>query len=218
VWWRRAAPDPRLGVPIELGSCQTHHVGDVLMVGEGLSSKGFAAEQTPPALDQVEPGGAHRDEDLLEPRMRGQPVANGTAAVTGEVVGDEVEIPVGKGVVQPLQQRKVAGGIAREGGLRQRLPVLYRQRAIDPDLVRAAIIVQEDFDAVAVNGPARRRWEVARGYRAEFVDTDDPPPLGRLGVERDDGGPFGAKSGSLLVAHSRVRRQRTPSWRKMRRT
>jgi len=85
-WW--ATPDPRLGVPIELGGCQTHHVGDVFIVGEGLSGEGFAAEETPPALDQVQPGGADGDEGVLDARVSGQPVPNGTAAVTGEVVGD----------------------------------------------------------------------------------------------------------------------------------
>jgi hypothetical protein len=65
-------------------------------------------------------------------------------------------------------------------------------------------------DAVAVDGPARGRWEVARRYRPELVDAEDRRACGRRGVERDDGGPFGTKSGSLLLAHSRVRRQRTP--------
>jgi hypothetical protein len=58
-------------------------------------------------------------------------------------------------------------------------------------------------------------------YGAEFVDAEN----GRLRrwrrVERDDPGPLGtlgAKWGSLLVAHKRVWRQRTPSCRKMRRT
>lgn len=37
-----------------------------------------------------------------------------------------------------------------------------------------------------------------------------------LGVERDDRGPFGTKSGSALSAHDRARRQGMPSRRKMR--
>jgi hypothetical protein len=214
----RTAPDPRCGVPIELGGCQTHHVGDVFMVGEGLAGERFAAEEAPPALDEVEPGGADGDEGVLDARMRREPVPNGAAAVTGEVVGDQIEVPVRVGVIEPLQQREVAGSIARRCGLRQRLPILHCQRAIDPDFVQSPLVIQRRLDAVAVDGPARGRWEVAGRYRAELVDAEDRRAGGRLGVERDDGGPFGTKSGSLLLAHSRVRRQRTPSWRKMRRT
>jgi hypothetical protein len=60
VWRWRTAPDPGLGVPIELGGCQTHHGGEVFVVGEGVSGKGAAAEETPPALDQVQPRSARQ--------------------------------------------------------------------------------------------------------------------------------------------------------------
>jgi hypothetical protein len=71
---------------------------------------------------------------------------------------------------------------------------------------------------MSVHGPAGGRWEIARGYGAELVDAQDRGAFGWLGVEPDDAGPFGTKLGSLLLAHKRVCRQRTPSVRKMRRT
>jgi hypothetical protein len=67
-----------------------------------LAGKRFTAEEPPPVLNEVEPGGANRDEGVLDPRMRAEPVADGATAVTGELVGDEGEISLGKGVVQRL--------------------------------------------------------------------------------------------------------------------
>jgi hypothetical protein len=65
---------------------------------------------------------------------------------------------------------------------------------------------------------ARRTGPGARAHRAKFVDAEDRRALRWVRVERDDLTLFGAKSGSRLVAHKRVRRQRTPSRRKIRRT
>ena len=56
----------------------------------------------------------------------------------------------------------------------------------------------------------------ARGYRPEFVRADGRP--GWVGVERDDGGPFGPKFRSELFAQEWVCRQGTPSVTRMRRT
>jgi hypothetical protein len=103
----------------------------------------------------------------------------------------------------------------------QDLAGAHAQRAIDPDLLQSAVIIQRHRDAVAIRGPARSRWEVPGRYGAELVDADNRRPFRGCGVERDDARPFGtlgAQSGSLLVAHRRVRRQRTPSRRKRRRT
>lgn len=142
--------------------------------------------------------------------------------MAGEIVSDEIEIAVRIGVIEGLEQREIAGGVARERergcGLGQRLSIPDAERTIDPDFIRAALIVQRHFDAVAIDGPAWGWGKVARGYRSKFVDAEDRRLRGRCGVERDDPRPFGAKSGPLLFAQSRVCRQRTPSRRKMRRT
>jgi hypothetical protein len=56
----------------------------------------------------------------------------------------------------------------------------------------------------------------ARGYRPKFIGADGRP--GRVGVERDDGGPFGPPFRSVLLAQEGVWRQETPSESTMRRT
>jgi hypothetical protein len=218
VWWSGTAPDPGVSMPVELGGGQAGGVSDVVCARQRDAGEGFAAEDAPPPFDEVEPGRADWDESVLNTRTPCQPVANRTTAVTGQIVGDQIEVAMRIGVVQRVEQLQVACGIARGRGLGQRLPVADAERAVDPGLLGATLIVQGHFDAVAIGRPARSRWKVARGYWTEFVDAEDRR-LGRwVGVERDDAGPFGTKLGSLLVAHSRVRRQRTPSWRKMRRT
>jgi hypothetical protein len=150
--------------------------------------------------------------------MRGQPLPDRAPAVTGEIVGDEVKIPLRIGVVKGLEQRQIAGGVAGRSGLGQRLPIPDAERPIDPDFLRPALVVQGHFDAVAIPRPARDWWEVPRSHWPEFVDAEDGRLRRRCSVERDEPRPFGTKSGSLLFAHSRVRRQRIPSCRKIRRT
>jgi hypothetical protein len=71
---------------------------------------------------------------------------------------------------------------------------------------------------MTIRRPARSRWEIAGGYGAEFVDTEDGGTFRWGRVELDDADSFGTKSGSLLLAHKRVCRQRTFSCRKIRRT
>jgi hypothetical protein len=100
----------------------------------------------------------------------------------------------------------------------QHVAVAHAQCPVDPDLLASAVRAQRHLDAVASHRPARSRREIAGRYRAAFVDADDRRARGRRGGARDDPGPFGTKSGSLLLAHRRVRRPRTPSRRKMRRT
>ena len=135
---------------IELGRGESSDVGDIVGVSEGLAGKRFTAEDPPPALDEVEPSGAYRNEGLLNAGMRGEPVANGATAVAGEVVRDKVQISVRKGVRQRLERREVASGVARRGGLREDLPIAHTERAIDPDLVQSPLVVQWRFDAVSV--------------------------------------------------------------------
>jgi hypothetical protein len=77
VRWGRASPDPQGGVAIELGRGETGGVGDVGGISQRDAREGCATEDTPPALDQVQPGGASRDEGVLDPRMVCQPLPNG---------------------------------------------------------------------------------------------------------------------------------------------
>jgi hypothetical protein len=215
---RWASPDPGFGVAVELSRGDGGDIRDVSGVGDRHAREGFTPEEAPPALDKVEPGGARWDEGVLETRVSGQPVPDRTTAVAREIVGNEIELTLGIGLVECVQERQLAHRVAGGCGLRQDLAGAHAERAVDPHLLQSAVILQRRLDAVATRGPARRWWEVPGGYRAELVDTDDRRPLGGCGVERDDPGPFGTKSRSLLVAHRRVRRQRTPSRRKMRRT
>jgi len=88
---------------IELGRGESSDVREIVGVSERLAGERFTPEDPPPALNEVEPGRANRDEGVLDSRMRREPVANGSTAVAGEIVRDEIEIPVRKDVVQRLQ-------------------------------------------------------------------------------------------------------------------
>src|SRR5258706_6324265 len=203
---------------VELSGGDAGGRGEIVRVGQGGAGKGCAPKDAPPACDEVEPGGADGNEGVLDARVECQPVANGPTEVAGKVVSNEEEIAAGRGLVECLQQGQIPGGVACGRRLGQPVAVAHAQCPVDPDLLESAVIAQRHLDAVAIHRPARSRREVAGRYGAEFVDADDRRARRRRGVERDDPGPFGTKSGSLLLAHSRVRRQRTPSRRKMRRT
>jgi hypothetical protein len=136
---------------IELSRGNAGDVGDVVVVGKRLPRKCCAPKDASPALDEVQPSGADRDEGVLDPRMRGQPVADRATAVAGEIIRDEVEITVGIGTVKGLEQCEIARGVARRRGLGESLAVPDRQRAVDPDFVGASVVVQGHFDPVAVH-------------------------------------------------------------------
>jgi hypothetical protein len=143
--------------------------------------------------------------------MGRQPRQDRAAGVAGEIVGDQVEVFLRMGLIECLQQRQIACRVACGRDLGERLAIPDAQRAIDPDLVASAVVEQRNLDAMPIWRPARRWRDVPGGHGAEFVDTQDRRAFGRVGVERDDRRSVGTKSGSVLVAHSRVRRQRTPS-------
>ena len=83
--------------------------------------------------------------------MRAEPVADGATGVAGELVSNQVKIPLGKGLVERVPQREVPSGVARGGGLGERRPLALTQRAVDPDLVESPLIVQGRLDAVSVS-------------------------------------------------------------------
>jgi hypothetical protein len=65
---------------------------DLLVVSKVLPGQGFSAEHPPPCLLQVQPGCPLRDEHLLYSRMDGQPLPDRRALMTGEVVGNEIDV------------------------------------------------------------------------------------------------------------------------------
>lgn len=86
VWWGRTSPDPGLSVAVELSGGEAGDVRDIVVVGEALAGVGGATKAPPPRLDEIEPARADGDEDLLNTRMGGEPVTDGTTRVTQKVV------------------------------------------------------------------------------------------------------------------------------------
>jgi hypothetical protein len=114
------SPDPRRSMTVEVIRGDTGHVGNVAVIGQGLSGEGFAPNdppKTPPALDEVEPGGSHRNERVADTGMRFQPRADRSTGMAREVVGNQRAVTGGRGTVQRLEQVQIAGGVPRGSGL-----------------------------------------------------------------------------------------------------
>jgi hypothetical protein len=122
--------------------------GQVLVIGAILAREGRAPEDAPPAFDQVEPGGAHGNGDRVHARVFRQPVLDGSAGRTRAGIRDQRELTGRVGLRHRRTPGQIAGGSAR--GLGEPLPRLDGQRAIDPDLIMAAPLLQMGFDAVAI--------------------------------------------------------------------
>ena len=84
------------------------HVGNVMIIGQRLSGEGFAPEDPPPALNQIQPRRSYRNEGVLDAGMGFQPLPDGTTGVAGEVVGNQVEVPARIRAVQRLEQLQIA--------------------------------------------------------------------------------------------------------------
>lgn len=150
MWWWRTPPDPGFGLAVELSSGDAGGIGDIVGVGEGCAGERLAAEEAPPPFDEVQPGRPHGNEGVLDARMVCQPVPDGATEMAGEIVGDEIQVATRIGRSEGVQQREVPRSIARGRRLGQHLPVAYTQRAVDPDLVESALVIQWYLDAVAV--------------------------------------------------------------------
>jgi hypothetical protein len=111
-WFRRPAPHPRFRPMIELFGGYPPSKLDLLLVSKVLPGQSLPTEHPPPCLLQVESGSAFRDEHLLYPRMSSQPLPDRWAFMAGEVVGDEVDLCGGIGLLDHLQQSEVAFGVA----------------------------------------------------------------------------------------------------------
>src|SRR5258708_39890403 len=77
VRWRRASPNPGLGVVIELGRGEARGVRDVVRVGQRRAGERVAAEDPPSRLDATQPSSPNPNEGALDTWMRGQPLGRG---------------------------------------------------------------------------------------------------------------------------------------------
>lgn len=203
---------------VQLLRCYPGRVRDLVSIGERLPDQCLASEQTPPRRLQVQPAGAFRDTDLMHARMRRQPFLYRLAGMARQIVGDQRQITLRVGGVDGVQQPQIADGIARTRREGQFVPLTYTQRTINPDVLWPTTICKWCLDPMAITRPARAGWEGSGCNRPEFIHTQHRGTYGRVGIECDDRRPFGTTSGSVLVAHERGLRQRTPSARKTRRS
>jgi hypothetical protein len=124
--------------------------GNIVLIGQRLPSERLAPEDAPPPLDQIEPGRSHRDEGVLDAGMGRKPLPDRATAVTGEVIGHQVEVPSRVRAVYGLEQLEIATSIPGACRLGERLPIPDAQRPIDPDFLQSAVVVEGHFDAVPV--------------------------------------------------------------------
>lgn len=88
-------PDRGLGAASALGGGDVGDVGAVVVVGQGLTHKGFTLEEPPPPFHGVQPDSTDGSEGGLEARVSRPPVPNGGTCVAGQVVDDGVECALG---------------------------------------------------------------------------------------------------------------------------
>jgi hypothetical protein len=172
VWRWRPAPDPGLGPRVEVLGRHAGRQIDLRGVSERLARERLAAKQPPPAFLQIEPARPGRERDRVDAGMLRQPLLDGRAGVTGEVITNQLEVACRIGSVNDRQEFEVAGGVARRRGEGHFSSVPHPQGAVDPDLLVAPPIVQRGLDPVTAARPARCRRKGARDYRAEFVEAE----------------------------------------------
>ena len=142
-----ASPDPGGGVTVQVLGGDLGHVGDIVVISQGLSSEGLAPEDPPPALNQIQPGSSHWNEGVLDLRMGFEPLPDRATAVAGQVVGNHIERAGRIGAVHHLEQIQVARGVARARCLGESMPIADAQRPIHPDVLESSVIIEWDLDA-----------------------------------------------------------------------
>ncbi len=147
---RRPPPDPGLGPSVELRRCSSSRLIHLAPIAKILPCQCLPPQQPPPALDQVEPAGFGGDKDLLDTWACRQPLPDGAALVTGQVIGDQIQLACRIGPFDGVEQRQIAHAITRRGRERQRLPVVYLHCSINPDLVKPPALLQGRLDAVPI--------------------------------------------------------------------
>jgi hypothetical protein len=200
---------------IELRGGNPRGLLNLVGIGKALPSESIPSEEAPPALLQIEPARSSRNEDVLQTRMLSHPGPRLSTIVAGEVVGDHEDVALGIVSFDVSEQGNVVRRVARGGASSQFLAITHAERSIDPGFLGSATVVQGSPDAMPSGGPARSGREGAWDHWSQFVGADGRRAFGWLRVVADDCGSFGAKSSSLLVPQLCVRRQRTPSRRKM---
>ena len=82
-------------------------------IGKTLASQGIAAEETPPTLLQIEPARSCGNEEVMQTRMLSHPGPRLSTVMTGEVIGDDEDVPPGIVRFDLLKQSDVIGRVAR---------------------------------------------------------------------------------------------------------
>src|SRR5258708_2584392 len=108
----RSAPDPGIGSPVELSGSDASGLLNLIRVGKALAGQRIATEKAPPALLQVEPARPSGNEDVMDARMPFQPGACLETVVTGEIIGDDVEVARWIVGLDVGQESDVALGVA----------------------------------------------------------------------------------------------------------
>jgi len=165
----RSTPDPRVGSPVELSGRDASGWLNLIRVGETLTRQRIATEQAPPALLQIEPAGACRNEDVLESRMLSHPGPRLSTVMAAEIIGDQEDIADRVVRFDVLQQSDVVRRVARGCTPGQLLAITHTQGSIDPSFFGATAVIERRFDAMPIGRPGRRWREGAWNYWPEFV-------------------------------------------------
>lgn len=120
---RRSSPDPGLGAMVQLAGRNRRRRLDLGMVGEALPRKGIPPKDPPPSFDEIEPAGTFGGWFDVHSGMGGQPLLDGTTGMAGKVVGDQVEVAGRVVLIQRIEERLEASGVAGGGGLGEALTV-----------------------------------------------------------------------------------------------
>ena len=109
---RRASPHPGLGSMVELSRGDSGGLLNLSGIGKTLASEGIAAEETPPALLQIEPACSCGKKDVMQTGMLSHPGAGLSAVVAGEIVCDKENVASGIIRFDALKQRNVIRRVA----------------------------------------------------------------------------------------------------------
>src|SRR5919202_3326788 len=115
---RRTPPNPGFGPAVELRGGQCRCCLDLCVIGKALARKGIPPEQPPPPFDEIEPAGARRNGLLMEAGMLAQPLPDRATGVAGQVVVDQIELPLRVRSIDGVKELEEACGITgwcREG-------------------------------------------------------------------------------------------------------
>lgn len=147
---RRPSPDPGFGSMVELDGGHLHGSLDLTGIGETLARQRIATEEAPPALLQIQPAGAFRDEDMLDARMIRKPGTSLPAVMAAQVVGDDEDVAHRVVGFDVLEEPNVVLGVTRRSTSGELLAIADAQRPVDPDLVVPATVFQWRLDAMAI--------------------------------------------------------------------